>query len=67
MDIKQEFLDELKDLLKKYQASITVRDHWQGYPECGQDLRMEVEFNNYVVGDIDMGSYVDERGHYDQG
>lgn len=37
------FLSDLKALLKKYNAEITCADHYQGYPECGEDVRMTVE------------------------
>lgn len=43
------FLHELRELLIKYHASISADDHWEGYPECGQDIRLSVEF----VGSFD--------------
>jgi hypothetical protein len=36
------FLNELSALLAKYGAELTAEDHYPGYPECGEDVRMEV-------------------------
>jgi hypothetical protein len=38
------FLEELAALLKKYNAEIEADDHYQGYPECGQDIRITIDF-----------------------
>jgi len=58
-----DFIKELQDLLKKYNAEITAADHWTGYAECGQDVRMTVEFNNWEISDIDLGRYIDKEKH----
>jgi len=58
-----DFIKELHDLLKKYDAEITTADHWTGYAECGQDVRITVEFNDYKIPDIDLGSYIDKERH----
>jgi hypothetical protein len=52
----KKFMEEFHELLVKYGAEITADDHWTGYSECGQDVRMTVEFNNYLTEDIDLGS-----------
>ena len=58
MKVREEFLDRLKLLLKEFEAEITAEDHWQGYAECGQDIRITVEFNDYRIDDIDLGKHV---------
>ena len=63
LTMRQSFLDELHALLSKYGAEITAKDHWQGYPECGEDIRMTVEFSNYELEDIDLGTWVDASEH----
>ncbi len=39
---KTEFLKRLRNLLADFGASIQAEDHWQGYAECGSDIRMTV-------------------------
>lgn len=51
------FLTELKNLLEKYNTQITADDHWEGYAECGQDIKMTIDCS-YEVQDIEM-SYID--------
>lgn len=36
------FKADLQALLDKYGAELEAKDCWQGYPECGEDVRMEV-------------------------
>lgn len=40
--MEHSFRAELRDLLFRYDAEISAEDHWQGYPECGEDVRMTV-------------------------
>ena len=40
--VEQAFKAELQALLDKYVAELEAADHWQGYAECGKDVRMEV-------------------------
>ncbi len=40
--VKEKFIGELKALLSKYGASIEAEDHFSGYAECGEDVRMTV-------------------------
>ena len=61
-DIRTEFLSELHALLKKYKAEIVCSDHWSGYAECGEDVRMTVEFDDYTIDDIDFGCWIDAKG-----
>jgi hypothetical protein len=41
-EIEREFTAELKALLAKYGAELEAEDHWMGYAECGEDVRMTV-------------------------
>lgn len=41
--VAQAFKDELQALLDKYGAELEAKDHWQGYAECGEDVRMTVD------------------------
>jgi hypothetical protein len=41
-EIGGNFLSDLRSLLDKYNAEITAEDHYEGYPECGEDIRMTV-------------------------
>lgn len=56
--MRDAFLKELRQLLDKYGAEIAADDHWQGYSECGRDIRMTVEFDDFSVEDIDLGSRI---------
>jgi hypothetical protein len=42
-EITKEFTEKLQALLNEYGANIEARDHWIGYAECGEDVRMTVE------------------------
>jgi len=37
-----DFRAELTALLKRYDAEISAADHYPGWPECGEDIRMTV-------------------------
>lgn len=41
-DVEAAFRAELIALLEKYDAELEAKDHWEGYPECGEDVRMTV-------------------------
>lgn len=65
--ITQAFKAELQALLDKYGAELSARDTWQGYPECGEDVRMLVDVPAIYDSDhnclreyteIDLGSWV---------
>lgn len=58
MDKKQQFLGELSALMNKYKCTrIHADDYYPGYPECGQDVQIEFEFEfgcgieDFKVGD----------------
>lgn len=40
--VESQFRAELQSLLDKYRAELEARDHWEGYSECGEDVRMTV-------------------------
>lgn len=63
LKIQDLFIKELQQLLEKYDAVILAEDHWQGYPECGEDVRMTVEFEDYTINDIDFGHFIDKERH----
>ncbi len=46
-EVAKEFLTKLRDLLLEYsteqKASIEAEDHYPGYAECGEDIRMTVD------------------------
>jgi hypothetical protein len=62
-----DFTAELQNLLKKHGATIRATDQWTGYAECGKDLRIEVEFEDYKKPDIDLGEWVDANQHCGKG
>lgn len=65
--ITQAFKAELQALLDKYGAELSARDTWEGYPECGENVRMQVYVPAIYDADhnclreyteIDLGSWV---------
>ncbi len=65
-DTEKAFRADLLALLAKYDAGLTAQDHYQGYPECGKDIRMTVTIPAIYDEDgetvrpwteIDLGSY----------
>ncbi len=65
-EIEDKFKEELKALLKKYNAVLQANDHFQGYAECGEDVRMTVGIDSvwddqhnliFEGGEIDLGGY----------
>jgi hypothetical protein len=65
--VTQAFKAELQALLDKYGAELSARDTWEGYPECGEDVRMQVNVPAIYDADhnclreyteIDLGSWV---------
>lgn len=62
---QKSFIKGLKDLLIEHHATLSTDDHFEGYPECGMDVRMTVEFDwlsntgyEGFANDIDLGGYV---------
>lgn len=62
--VRKLFKKELADLLSKYNATIEAKDHYQGYAECGEDVRMTVYIGDSI--DIDLGTYVWAEGLTDE-
>ena len=63
------FRKELVELCCKYNCEILAEDHYPGYAECGEDVRMTVDFNSDysvdppVLGEeLDLGRYFDGLG-----
>lgn len=66
--LKCQFLKDLRDLLATYGATLEAEDHWTGYPECGEDVRMTVDIPAIYDNDgdtvrdacqINLGKYQD--------
>ena len=74
-EIKIEFIEKLKSLLSSfngegYKAEIRAEDHFQGYAECGSDIRMTVYIPSVHDKDgntvreyteIDLGNYIESN------
>ena len=64
-----EFRAELKALLKKYDAELEADDHWIGYAECGEDIRITAQIDGiWEYGkvirprfSIDFGNLIDGK------
>lgn len=56
-ELEAAFLADLQALLDKYGAEIEAKDHYQGYPECGEDVRMTAWLGEECVS-IDLGRYL---------
>lgn len=65
--VTQEFRTELQALFDRYGADLAAEDNWNGYAECGSDIRMTVYIpgiydkeNNCVreYTEIDLGRYM---------
>ncbi len=41
-EIEAEFKKEFQALVDKYKAEVEIKDHWQGYAECGQEIKCMV-------------------------
>jgi len=67
--VEKEFRAELQDILNKWGAEISAEDHFTGYSECGEDIRMTVTIPNIYDKDtcdtireyaeINLGRYMD--------
>jgi IS1 family transposase len=64
-EIEQEFRQRLSALLQEFGAELTAEDHWSGYAECGQDVRMTVEIPS--VYDPETREYMREMTIIDLG
>ena len=42
-ELEAQFKEEFVALLRKYNASLEVEDHWSGYSECGEDIQARIE------------------------
>jgi len=65
-EIEQEFRADLKLLIKKYDAEIEASDHYTGYSECGEDIRVMVSTQAVYVdnecvqecADFNIGTWI---------
>lgn len=69
-EITTEFKADLVALLDKYEAELAAEDHFTGYAECGENVRMTVViqgkwdiFGNCLreYTEIDLGKYFDGK------
>ena len=58
-DYVSKFEVELKALLEKYKAEITIEDYWTGYSECGRDPHIVFELKDCGKG-LEFGSWIDK-------
>lgn len=63
--ISLQFKAELRALLAKYGAEIEASDHYTGYAECGEDIRMIVSVD--LVYDASSGDCLRENCEIDLG
>ena len=57
---KNEFMNELNELFKKYNITMSAEDQWTGYRECGEDLHILIDSRGVCFEDdfdIDLGRY----------
>jgi hypothetical protein len=65
MTRREKFKEELTELFLRYGATLMASDHYKGYAECGEDIRMiidlpgKIEDGNEIekCEEIDLGSY----------
>ena len=64
-DQDREFRAELAALLRKFNATIEIDDHFKGFAECGRELRATVTIEGIYEGDntrpqvdFDLGTYI---------
>lgn len=71
--VTKAFMKDLRNLLKKYDAEIEAEDHFPGYPESGEDIRMTVTIDGLYDEDgnklremteINLGDLVSARYCY---
>ena len=61
--VKAAFMEDFDKLLKIWGAEIQAKDHYTGYPECGEDIRMTISipaiYEDFTAKreqtDIDLG------------
>lgn len=63
MNKREQVLNDIQIVLEKHNASISVEDFYDGYPECGQDLKIIIEVEG--ENDIEIGSCFDHLTNWD--
>lgn len=63
MNKREQVLNDIQLVLEKHGASISVDNHYLGYPECGQDLRITIEIEGDE--DIELSSHLDHLTSWD--
>ncbi len=62
-EIRAEFRADLQAVLDKHGAELEAADHYQGYSECGEDVRMVA----HIAAFYDQGELVSEGTEVDLG
>ena len=63
-EVEAAFRAEFQALLDKYSAVVKAEDHWQGYAECGEDVRITVEIKSVYSGSELIQEYTEiDFGH----
>jgi len=52
------FVAALKQLLSDWNVVLSAKDHYEGYAEAGEDVRITAEFERF---DVDLGRYFDGK------
>ena len=58
-DIEHDFRLDLLCLLNKYNAQIETSDHYTGYSECGQDIRVMVSIPAIYMDEQCINEYTE--------
>ena len=65
--VEESFRDELLQLLSKWGATVEADDHFDGWPECGQNIKIIVDIPSVYDDDgncireyteINLGKYL---------
>jgi hypothetical protein len=63
-EVTAAFKRDLIELLSRYNASLSAEDHFQGYAECGEDVRATISVPAIYDGD---GNLLQEHTDIDLG
>jgi hypothetical protein len=67
------FMEEFKALFLKWNATIQTENHYQGYAECGEDIRITIDIPSIYDADgttiragieLDLGHYWDVEARH---
>jgi len=55
---RDHFIRDLCQLLNFHGVIIDVDHHWEGYAECGPDIRATAYFDDYEIFSVNLGMYI---------